>query len=124
MSVLICQMPFQLKAVLPFLKAMKSASWAILPGECPFLTRSTNQVIALTPGSSAQVACVASSVNSVAAELPEQRLDGEPPVNGNGVAQWPWMPLLFSASSAAAYSSAVVGGFSGSRPAFSMTALL
>ena len=64
-SALICQMPFQLKAVLLFSKAMKSASWAILPGEWPFLTRSWNHVIALTPGSSAQSTCLASSENSV-----------------------------------------------------------
>ena len=40
LSVLMVQMPFQLKAVLLFWKATMSASWAILPGECPFFTRS------------------------------------------------------------------------------------
>src|SRR4051812_27122187 len=51
-----CQMPFQLNAFLLFWNATKSASWAILAGELPFLIRSTYQVIAFTPGSSAQVA--------------------------------------------------------------------
>jgi hypothetical protein len=46
------------------------------------------------------------------------------PVNWNGVAQLPSTPAVFILSSAAMYSSLVAGGFSGSRPAFSMTALL
>ena len=118
-------MPFQLNAVLPFCSAIASASCATFFGLWPFFTRSANQVSALTPGSSCQAALVASVVEQVAAELPDQRLRHvRTPVNGNGVAQWPWIPLPFSASSAAAYSSAVVGGFSGSRPAFCSTALL
>ena len=68
------QMPFQLNAFLPFCRAMTSASWAILAGEWPFLTRSVNQVIALTPGSSAQVAAAGVRREQLAAELPEQRL--------------------------------------------------
>ena len=47
-----------------------------------------------------------------------------PPVNWNGLTQNPWMPLPFMAVSAASYSSRLVGGFSGSRPACSMRALL
>ena len=66
------QMPFQLNAFLPFCSAMTSASWAILAGEWPFLTRSANQVIAFTPGSSAQVAVLASGGEELAAVLPEQ----------------------------------------------------
>lgn len=47
-----------------------------------------------------------------------------PPVNWNGLTQKPCTPDFFSSVSAAVYSSLVAGGFSGSRPAFCMTALL
>src|SRR5215213_5065805 len=97
---LTCQMPFQLNAVLLFWKATMSASWAILSGECPSFTRSEYQVIALTPGSSAQVACVASSENRLPPNCHSNDCTVMDPVNGNGVAQWPWMFLLLSVSSA------------------------
>ena len=118
------QMPFQLNAFLPFCSAMMSASWAILAGEWPFFTRSVNQVIALTPGSSAQVTLLASGEKSSPPYCHSSDWTVIEPVNGNGVAQSPWIPLLFMVSSAWPYSSALVGGFSGSRPAFSITVLL
>src|SRR5215207_8817644 len=124
LNVLMFQMPFQTKAFLPFMTAMLSASWATFFGLCPFFTRSVNQDSALTPASSCQVALDASSLNRSPPNCHSSAWTVSTPVNGNGVAQWPWMPLLLKASSAAAYSSAFVGGFAGSRPALVISALL
>lgn len=45
-------------------------------------------------------------------------------MNWNGLTQKPCTPDFFSSVSAAVYSSFVVGGLFGSRPAFCITALL
>src|SRR5688572_29190266 len=55
-----CQMPFHIKALSPFSKAVNSASWATFLGLYPFLTTSTIQVRASTPASELKVALVTS----------------------------------------------------------------
>jgi hypothetical protein len=58
------QMPFHIKALLPFWKAVYSASWATSLGLYPSLTTSTIQVRAFTPASELKVALVAPSLYS------------------------------------------------------------
>src|SRR5215218_3473679 len=58
------QMPFHMKAFLPFWKAVYSSSWARSLGLYPSLTRSTIQVRASTPAWELKVALVPSSLYS------------------------------------------------------------
>src|SRR5215217_4462692 len=124
LSVLMFQMPFQLKAVFPFCRAIASASCATFFGLCPFFTRSVNQLSPFTAGSSAQTVLEASSLKRSPPNCQISAWTLSTPVKGKGVAQWPWIPLLFNLSSAAPYSSAVIGGLAGSSPAWLITVLL